>query len=119
MSQHQYELMDIGTNPYMTVQERKNAIEEYKMTKEVGESSRSMIPMPTDTAHNGNSEATVGHLTQVQENQVQHSATTQYEQGIKRKSMEDEVEEATFSKRLVIEQPDHGLVVLHKPPLQP
>lgn len=83
-----------------------------------------MIPMATKAAQNGNSEATVGYLTQVQVSQVQHgeetdSTATQQEQGIKRKSMEEEVEEATVSKRLVIEQPDHGLVVLHKPPRKP
>lgn len=37
--QRQYELMDIGSNPYVTAQERRVAIEEYITSKEAGQSS--------------------------------------------------------------------------------
>ncbi|KAG5414634.1 hypothetical protein IGI04_002201 [Brassica rapa subsp. trilocularis] len=38
LQQRKYELMDIGTNPYMSVQERNVAIEEYITIREAGES---------------------------------------------------------------------------------
>lgn len=39
LSQRQYEFMDIGTNPYKTVEERNADIGEYITSREVGESS--------------------------------------------------------------------------------
>ncbi|XP_018458438.2 uncharacterized protein LOC108829269 [Raphanus sativus] len=131
MSQRQYELMDIGTNPYMTAQERKEAIDEYKTIREVGESSGSVLPMITDAAHYEASEATVGHLVQVQGNQAHQGTestltsqedlpTSQEDHGTKRKSMEGAEDTAQDSaKRLETEHPNNGLAVLLKPQDRP
>lgn len=49
MKQRQFELLDIGKNPYVTAQERNAAIKEYiSSTKETGESSGTVIPMETE-----------------------------------------------------------------------
>lgn len=124
LSQRQYELMDIGINPYVTVQERKEAIDEYKTIKEAGETSATMTSMHTETAQVDVSEATVGHITFAQKSHNQQvveteTPATQPEQGTKRKSTEEEREEASVSKRIMVDRSKHGLVVIHKPPPQP
>ncbi|KAF3542612.1 hypothetical protein DY000_02006076 [Brassica cretica] len=48
MQQRQFELMDIGTNPYATAQERNAAVSEYITIKETGESSGTATPMQAE-----------------------------------------------------------------------
>ncbi|KAH0902445.1 hypothetical protein HID58_041948, partial [Brassica napus] len=48
MQPRQFELMDIGTNPYASVQERDAAIREYITIKETGESSGTATLMQTE-----------------------------------------------------------------------
>lgn len=125
LSQRQYDLMDIGTNPYVTVQERKEAIDEYKTIKEVGETSASVVPMHTDTTQVDVSEATVGQITLAQASHTQLSlpqdpTASQQDHRTKRKTREDnEGEASTSTKRLQTEQSDQGLTVLLKPSQQP
>ncbi|KAJ4890081.1 Uncharacterized protein Rs2_29829 [Raphanus sativus] len=128
MPQRQYELMDIGTNPYKTVQERKDAIQEYITSKEVGESSRARKVLQIESAQSERvqmemeAEAEQQQLAediQTRTEEQSNPILAQSEQGTKRKNAEEGEEGTSSSKRIVIEQPDHGLVVLHKPPRQP
>ncbi|KAL0651339.1 hypothetical protein Bca4012_094030 [Brassica carinata] len=125
MQHRQYELMDISTNPYASVQQRSAALQEYITTREVGESS--------GTALQGQAEHTQTNAMEAQRSYQQGSGinpnqptlladptASQQDHGVKRKTMEDtEGEASTSSKRLETEQSDHGLTVLLKPSQQP
>ena len=125
MQHRQYELMDISTNPYASVQQRSAALQGYVTTREVGESS--------GTALQGQAEHTQINAMEAQRSYQQGSGinpnqptlladptASQQDHGVKRKTMEDtEGETSTSSKRLETEQSDHGLTVLLKPSQQP
>ncbi|KAH0926993.1 hypothetical protein HID58_019249, partial [Brassica napus] len=80
LQQRQYELMDIGSNPYVTAQQRSAAIEEYITSREAGQSSGTAVSeyinlnqshdnsVQTDQLNNTEEqERTVGTVTLVQE----------------------------------------------------
>lgn len=107
--------MDIGTNPYASAQQRCEAI------REVGESSAAAASMKVESSQ--------GEKSLVQRESTRHEKTNQTQvpsqtipttiagdQGTKRKTPEDEEDQATTSaKRIELEQPNYGSVVLLKP----
>lgn len=121
LKQRQFQLMDIGTNPYASAQQRCEAISEYISIREVGESSAAAASMKVESSQ--------GEKSLVQRESTRHEKTNQTQvpsqtipttiagdQGTKRKTPEDEEDQATTSaKRIELEQPNYGSVVLLKP----
>ncbi|KAL0845971.1 hypothetical protein Bca101_019217 [Brassica carinata] len=121
MQQRQYELMDRGINPYISAQERKEAIGEYISSMEVGEASGTAIAMQMEPTQESQAVSQVGTMTQgeapIRQATSQEALTAaRVEQGTKRKTPEDQEDSATTStKRLELEQPNYGSAVLLKP----
>ncbi|KAL0800690.1 hypothetical protein Bca101_055865 [Brassica carinata] len=105
MQQRQFELMDIGTNPYITAQERNAAISEYITTKETGESSGTATPMQTEHIPI----VAVPRQRPQQRNQgvgtrQEGSTSHQEEQGAKRKVPEEGDRDDPVAKRFEADQ---------------
>lgn len=129
LTRRQMELLDTGTNPYLSAEERSSAIRQYLSIRQEGETSRTATGAQTTEE-----EATVGIITPVgtgarpnapmESTTLAGSSVAPEEQGTKRKAPEaDNEENERAPKRLVLNQSEleetQGLVVLHKPPPQP
>lgn len=129
LTQRQMRLLDTGTNPYVTAEERSTAIQQYLASRKEGETSRN-----TAATQTMEEEATVGFITPAGTGVMSSAPTSSTalpapadltdDQGTKRKATEEADEERERApKRIVLNQPEleenHGLVVLHKPPPQP
>ena len=134
MQPRQFELMDIGTNPYASVQARDAAIREYITIKEIGEPSGTATatlmqtePTPALSAPRQMAQSR-GQGIVINPNEAASTqahpqvvpATFVPDQRSKRKTPDDKEEQAsTSAKRIETEQPNYGSVVILKPQGEP